>query len=71
MCLILLVIKRIFSHLSETPTFATLSIFLYQREKYIHEQWFQIKRNYFENKHIIKRIPAKRRNDKISGVAKA
>lgn len=44
MCLILLVIKHIFSHLSETLTFATLSIFLYQREKYIHEQWFQIKR---------------------------
>lgn len=72
MCLILLVIKHIFSHLSETLTFATLSIFLYQREKYIHEQWFQIiKDNYFENKHIINRIPAKRRNDKISGVAKA
>lgn len=71
MCLILLVIKHIFSHLSETLTFATLSIFLYQRENIYTNNGFKLKDNYFENKHIIKRIPAKRRNDKISGVAKA
>lgn len=71
MCLILLVIKCISSHLPETLKFATLSIFLDERENIYMYNGFKLKDNYFENKHIIKRISAKRRNDKISGVAKA
>lgn len=71
MCLILLVINI---SLAICPKPLHLPHFQYSctRGKNIYtNNGFKLKDNYFENKHIINRIPAKRRNDKISGVAKA